>query len=158
MGRISSEELKSKKDKFIEEYLKHGNSAKAARAAGWAKSRSAQTGSELLKDDYVTDKIKKYQEMSKETSTDADLSFEETFDLNRAKALKRLANKAREGDAKAIKDFLDFDYKYKKLNQEVLGEYEGLSTAEILRTADSLIEEIRELQKRTLETLGTEEV
>ena len=39
-----------------------------------------------------------------------------------------------------------------------LGEYEGYSTTEILRAVDSLIEEITELKKRTLETLGEEEV
>ena len=80
MSRISAEELKSKKDKFIDEYLKDGNGAKAARAAGWSKSRAAQTASELLKDDYVVSKIKKYQQMGKETSTDSDLSFDETLD------------------------------------------------------------------------------
>ena len=158
MSRISAEELKSKKDKFIDEYLKDGNGAKAARAAGWSKSRATQTASELLKDDYVVSKIKKYQQMGKETSTDSDLSFDETLDLNRAVALQQLANKAKSGDEKAAKTFLDIDYKYKKLNQEVLGEYEGYSTTEILRAVDSLIEEITELKKRTLETLGEEEV
>lgn len=158
MPRSSKKELEQKYDKFVEEYLKHGNSAEAARAAGYAKSRSAQTGHELLEKPYVAEKIRKYQEINKEVNTDASLSFDEILDLSRSKALQVLAEKAKNGDSQAAKQIVDIDFKYKKLNQEVLGEYEGLSTAEIVREVDNLIEETERLKARVVETFGTEEV
>lgn len=146
------EELKAKKDKFIEAYLSTSNGAEAARRAGYAASRAAVTASELLKDPYVTKMLQSAQNIKKDSLTDALGSIDDIFDSNANQALSMLANEART-DPQAAKQFLELKLKFDAKKEETLGEYAELSTDQIITRAYDLIESTKLLVQRVVETL-----
>lgn len=157
MPRTGEEELKAKKDKFIEVYLQTGNQSEAARQAGYSLKDAHKRGSELMQDPYVSEKIRTYQQQSKEVHTDSIGTIEEIFDSTGAAALKTLADRARI-DTNAAKQFLELKVKFDKVKKEELGDFEGLSTAEIIREFDKCVQEGTEIKARIMEAFGSQEV
>jgi len=155
----TAEEIKAKKDKFIELYLgaANGNQSEAARLAGYSVKRAGVTASELMKDPYVLGKIKQVHAVKQDFVTDNVESIEDIFATVGPTALRNLANEAKH-DTDAAQKFLKLKLDFEKRKTEVLGEYEGLSTQEIIGRFNSCIEEGRSLIARIMETSGTEEM
>lgn len=155
----TADEIKAKKDKFIELYLgaANGNQSEAARLAGYSVKRAGVTASELMKDPYVLAKIKQVHAVKQDFVTDNVESIEDIFATVGPEALRKLANEAKH-DSDAAQKFLKLKLDFEKRKTEVLGEYEGLSTQEIIGRFNSCIEEGRSLIARIMETSGTEEM
>lgn len=154
-----------KKDKFIEIYAKMEvpNGSEAARLAGYSPTRAAVTASELLKDPYVMEKLRKVEAIKQSSLTDGDKSVQDIFDDTTAKALNILADKAKV-DPSIAKIFLELKLKYDRQKEEKLGGYEGLSTSELIlrfnectKNGQDLINRIKEEQDAAIstETIGS---
>jgi phage terminase small subunit len=153
------EEVKLKKDKFVEAYLgeAQGNQTKAAIIAGYSQKRAGVTSSELMKDPYVLERIRQATDVKKDFTTDKVETIEDIFAETGSKALRKLANAA-ENDIDAAQKFLKLKLDFEKRKKEELGEYEGLSTQEIIGRFNSCVERGRELIQRVVETAGTEDL
>ena len=95
MARLSEDDFKAKKDKFIESYLKTGNQSEAARIAGYSPKGAHKRGYELMQDDYVKEKIGRYQEIQKNNSTDSIGTLDDIFESIGPTALRAMQNKQR---------------------------------------------------------------
>lgn len=150
MGRM--EEAKARKDKFIEIYanMEIPNGSEAARKAGFSPTRATVTASELLKDPYVQEQLRKVQKVKAECLTDGSESIQDTFDKNFPKALALLARSALV-DTDSAKQFMEFKLKFDKQKEEVEGEYANLSTEEIIGRVNINIQRAKELIDRVME-------
>ena len=152
--RTSDEEARNKKDKFIKAYVGEagGNAAEAARLAGYAPSRAPKTGYDLIKyDDYVKEQLSSLQHIQKNQSTDSEGTIDDIFDMYSNKALTLLALKSQMDPASASK-FLELKLKFDKAKDEEYGDFEGLSTTEIIGMFDSIVQEGQMLKERIMET------
>jgi len=156
--KLSDEELKKRKDIAVKVYLETGNWSEAARQAGYSPKSASKRGYDLSKDPYVAEKVRKYQSITKDQSTDANLGVDDILESNIGHSLRVLAEKAREGDIQAAKYLADYKLKHEKAKGEVLGELEGLSTTEIIRRVDDQLQETKALLERAVEAFGTKEV
>ena len=153
-------EIKAKWDKFVDAYLGEakGNGSLAAKIAGYAAPRASRTAYELLNDnEYIKNKIATYQSIQKEQSTDAIGSIDEIFEASSAQALAKMAEVAKT-DPSVAQKFMQLKMAHEKAKGEVLGEFEGSSTTEIIRGVTDLLQETQKLLERAMEAFRTEEV
>lgn len=150
MGR--AEEAKARKDKFIEIYsnMEIPNGSEAARQAGFSPTRATVTASELLKDPYVQEQLRKVQKVKAECLTDGNESVQDTFERNFPKALALLAKNALI-DVDSARQFMDFKLKFDKQKEEIEGEYANLSSDEIIGRVNLNIQRAKELIERVME-------
>jgi len=157
MAKISAEESRAKKDKFIEEYLRCGNASEAARAVGTAPNRATQRGYELKNDTYVKEKLRTYQQIEKDTATDSVGSTADIFDSIGPQALSLLAKKALT-DPIAAEKFYKLKQADDRKKSEELGDYAGFSTKELLDEFDNIVKEGKETKDRIMEALRAGEM
>ncbi len=159
MANVSQEERKRKLDLFCEAYtgVAKGNGSEAARIAGYSENSASKRAYELLQDPYVQDKLKLTQTIQREQLTDSVGSLDDIFEISSPAILKNLAERAKT-DSNAANKFIDLKFKHDRQKDEDLGEYAGLSTAEIIRTIDTLVKEIEVLKTDLMATHGVREM
>jgi len=87
--------LSEKREKFCQNYVLHRNATKAAAAAGYSETSSANQGYRLLQDTLVQERIK---ELTNEISTDVDVikEIEKQYEVSRNAGHSTTALKALE--------------------------------------------------------------
>ena len=153
MARVSKQDREKQGLKFIEKYLETGNQSEAARFAGCNPKYAHKRGSEWMQDPFVKERISRYQAKNLDLETDGSETIDDIFGTSGSVALRSLADKAKT-DSSAAKQFLELKLKFDKLKKEELGEYEGFSTAELLRDIDKELAKAEELKHRALEAFG----
>jgi phage terminase small subunit len=145
-----------KVEKFIALYVASGNASKAAREAGWAANRSSRTGYELLQKPEILSRIRELQQLEHKTLLDSEGSIDSTVENMLPKALKTLA--ANMDDPKVAQQVWALAERHFNNKEQKFGEFEGMSTGEVIKSLDVAIAECQTLKERIMEALRTGEM
>jgi len=159
MARIPESEYKAKMDKWVEYYVGEakGNGSLACRMVGYKAQGAAKFANKMLNEPYVKEKLAALQYTKMQTETDSYGSIDEIFSTVGPAALATLADSAKTDTDSAAK-FIKLKMDYEKNKEEDLGQYENLSTAEIVRELDKTIKEAEEIKERVMAEIGAEAV